>query len=110
MTPDILRKCVIIRGGIELWIDTDRADRLAEALKSASAPKFIDVDGQYVNTFEILGIFTAASIEEKNRRRNGQWKCNKGNWHEKAQGCGCPTYTETVKAYVEGVGEIEYKR
>ena len=110
MTPDIIRKCVIIRGGIEIWIETERADRLAKALAEPNAPKFITIEGQYVNTFEILGIFSAAAMEEKNRRRNGQWKCEKGNWHEKAQGCSCPTYTETVTAYVKDIGEVTYKR
>jgi hypothetical protein len=68
------------------------------------------IEGQFINTFEILGIFTADAMEEQHHRKNGQWKCMKNNWHEKGQGCGCPTYTETVTAHVEGVGEITYKR
>lgn len=110
MTPDVIRKCVLVRSGLELWIEADRADRLVEALKKPDAPRFISIDGQSVNTFEILGIFTADAVEERNRRKNGQWKCTKGNWHDKGQKCECRTYTQEVVAHVEGVGIVKYKK
>jgi len=110
MTPDIIRKCVLIRGGLEIWIESDRADKLMEALKRSDAPRFISIEGQSINTFEILGIFTPDAMEDRQRRKNGQWKCMKGRWHEKAHVCECRDYKETVKAYVEGVGEIAYRR
>lgn len=110
MTPDIIRKCVLVRGGLEIWIDASKADNLYEAIKSPQAPKYIKVEGQVINTFEIIGIMTADAMEEKQRRKNGQWKCLKGTWHEKGNVCECREYRDTVKAFVEGVGEIEYKR
>lgn len=110
MTPDIIRKCVLIRSGLELWVEEERANKLAQVLASNNAPKFIDIEGQFVNTFEILGIFSASAMEDKQRRKNGQWKCLKGNWHDKGNVCECKENRETVTAFVEGVGEITYKK
>lgn len=101
--------CVLIRGGLELWIDADRSDVLQEALSDTSK-RFLKISGQVVNPFEVLGIFTPDAMEDRSRRKNGQWKCMKGKWHEKATGCGCVVRTETVTAYVEGVGEVTYKK
>jgi hypothetical protein len=101
--------CVLLRSGLELWIDAARRDEL-EVVLGDSSKRFIHINGQLVNPFEVLGVFTPDAMEDRQRRKNGQWKCMKGNWHEKGVGCGCPTYTEEVTAYVEGVGEVKYKR
>lgn len=101
--------CVLIRGGLELWIDAEKSDTLQEALSDTSK-RFLKINGQVVNPFEVLGIFTPDAMEDRQRRKNGQWKCMKGKWHEKGDGCGCETHTETIKAHVEGIGEITYKR
>jgi hypothetical protein len=110
MTPDIPRKCVLISGGMEIWVEVERAEKLCDALKQGNAPKFISLDGQLINTFEVKGVFTAQAMEELHRRKNGQWKCSKGIWHDKGKGCECKEYKEVVKAHVEGVGEVTYKR
>lgn len=110
MKPDIIRKCVLLSGGMEIWIEAERAEKLADALRLGNTPKFLSLEGQLINTFEVRGVFTASAMEEQHRRKNGQWKCMKGNWHEKAQVCECKEYTETVTAHVEGVGEVTYKR
>lgn len=110
MTPDILRKCVLLSGGLEIWIEADRADKLTEALKTGNAPKFISLEGNLINTFEIKGVFSPPYMEDLHRRKNGQWKCQKGTWHDKNKICECPDYKETVTAFVEGVGEIKYKK
>lgn len=110
MTPDIQRKCVLIRSGLELWIEVERADKLIQALRQPDLPRFINIDNQLVNTYEIEGVFTPSAIEERTRRKNGQWKCAKGTWHDRSQKCECREYRETVTAHVEGVGEITYKR
>ena len=111
MTQEITKQqvCVLVRGGLELWIDLERVESLKQTLND-STKKFIQINGQLVNPFEILGVFTPDAMEDRQRRKNGQWKCMKGNWHEKTQGCGCREYTETVTAHVEGVGPITYKR
>lgn len=101
--------CVLLRSGLELWIDTEREAELEKVLADSSK-RFIRINGQLVNPFEVLGVFTPDAMEDRQRRKNGQWKCMKGSWHDKGQGCGCRVYTETVTAHVEGIGEVTYKR
>lgn len=79
--------CVLIRGDMEFWMENERADHLRRALEAN--PRFIDIDGATINTYEIVGIFPAAAMEEKTRRKNGEWRCKVGNWHEKGQSCHC---------------------
>lgn len=101
--------CVLVRGGLELWIDEERVEEFQKTI-SNTQNRFVKIGSQLVNPFEILGVFTPDAMEDRQRRKNGQWKCLQGNWHEKGVGCGCPVYTETVTAHVDGVGEITYKR
>lgn len=101
--------CVLLRGETKLWIDSARAQELENALRDASK-RFIKVNGQLVNSFEIIGVFTPDLIDERNRYKNGQWKCEKGHWHDKNQKCECVEYKETVTAFVEGIGEVTYKK
>lgn len=81
--------CVVIRNGIEIWVEKDRAIYLETLLTQKDAPQFITYDGQMINKADITGIFTAEVMEEKTRRRNGQWKCQHENWHERGEKCDC---------------------
>ncbi len=110
MTQEITNPqvCVLVRGGLELWIDAEKMDGLKQTLNDASK-KFININGQLVNPFEILGVFTPDAMEDRQRRKNGQWKCLKGNWHDKGNVCACREYTETVVRWVNGE-EIRYKK
>jgi hypothetical protein len=111
MSKEITKQqvCVLIRSGLELWIDADRTEDLEKAISDQSR-RFVKISGQLINPFEILGIFTPDAMEDRQRRKNGQWKCLKATWHDKGQVCECRDYKETVTAYVEGYGEITYKR
>lgn len=102
-TPQL---CVVIRGGLELWIDADRRETLKAAIANPSA-RIIDIHGQLVNTFEIIGVFTPEAMEEKRRRKNGQWTCELGTWHDKGNVCECER-RETVKARLPDGTEITY--
>lgn len=99
---------VSIRGGTELWIDEDRVQDLEKALQNSNN-KFIKISGQLVNVFEVLGVFSVEAIEERQRRKNGEWKCQKGKWHEKFKICECKD-TYEVTAIVQGIGEIKYQK
>lgn len=80
--------CVQIRSGVEIWVEKDRAANLMKLLTTADT-KFIEFDGQIFNRADIVGVFTATTMEELTRRKNGQWKCAKGAWHDKRQDCEC---------------------
>lgn len=101
--------CVLIRSGLELWIDAEREEELEKVLAD-STKRFIRINGQLVNPFEVLGVFTPDAMEDRQRRKNGQWKCLKGNWHDKTHMCECKGTTQVVTAYVEGVGEVTYQK
>lgn len=80
--------CVQIRTGVELWVEKDRATNLMKLLTQGDT-KFIEFDGQLFNRADIVGVFNATTMEELTRRKNGQWTCSKGTWHDKRQQCDC---------------------
>ena len=83
------QKCVLMRSGAEIWVDSKRLEPIEQLLLSGKAPKFLFIDGQFINTFELEGIFSPTIMEERTRRKNGQWKCRYDEWHERGQICGC---------------------
>lgn len=97
--------CVMIRGGIEIWIDADQTEKLKKAMESQ---KYVNLKGSTVAVFDIQGVYTPEHVEEHKRYLNGQFKCMKGNWHDKNQKCDCRQSKGTRKGFVEGIGEIEY--
>ena len=104
MTKEISKKlmCVQIRGGQELWMEDEQADRLKQILLSSKESKFIEYAGQVMNTADISGIFSAEVMEDKTRRRNGQWKGKDGKWHDKGERL-CPGCS-AVLPYGKGCG------
>ena len=91
MTNEISKElmCVVVRGGIEIWLEKERADNLIKMLTVIKESKFIEFNGQILNTADISGIFTPDVMEEKTRRKNGQWKCGLNNWHDRGEKCDC---------------------
>ena len=78
--------CVLIRGGIELWIDAEKVETLVSVMQTQ---KLIQIDGEIVNTFEIIGVYSPERMEEFKRHKQGQWKCKMNTWHDKSEKCGC---------------------
>lgn len=83
--------CLLVRGGIEIWIEQDRAENLKKLLFQQNCPQFIEYNGEIINKADITGIFTAQIMEDKTRRKNGEWKCKFSNWHDKKEDCRCIT-------------------
>ena len=83
--------CVLIRNGVELWVESERADKLKGILLSKDCPQFIEYNGQLINKSDITGIYDALTMEEKSLRKNGKWKCDKNNWHDRYERCSCLT-------------------
>ena len=95
--PTVPELCVVVRGGIEFWLSAERANKLKTLLASPNLPRFIEIDGNQVNSFEIVGVFSPQAIEEKRRRANGQWTCRVGNWHDKGHECRCLSEAEKAE-------------
>ena len=82
------QKCLMIRNGVEIWLDEKRWEKLEYALKN-SIGKFYDMEGRTINVADIVGIFLPIDLEEMKRRKNGQWKCGYGVWHNRGDDCEC---------------------
>lgn len=93
MTSQLSRDlvCVCMRNGVQVWIERNRGHALISAIAGPNAPQFIECDGNMLNRADITGIFNAPVMEETTRRKNGEWICDKGNWHKKNQDCACRT-------------------
>lgn len=79
--------CISMRNGIDIWLEEERVKTLKTFLKTAKG--FIELGDEMINSVDIIGIFSAKTMEEQIRRKNGEWKCKFGNWHKKGQDCTC---------------------
>lgn len=94
-------KCVLMRSGVRIWVEEERAANLQEALKGITQHKFIFFEGESFNTADLEGVYKATTMAELTRRKNGDWQCDYGEWHKKFSECGCrPKDTTCAKCYV----------
>ncbi len=77
-------KCICMRNGIQIWKEAERLEGI-----NFEGIKYIDIDGEKLNTADILGIFNAQTMEELTRRKNGEWQCKWNKWHSRYGDCGC---------------------
>ncbi len=78
-----------MRDGIEIWIEDDKIQNLKKVLMITEKSKFIELDNEVINSADILGVFNANTMENKSRRRDGQWKCKWNYWHNRGEKCAC---------------------
>lgn len=81
--------CVSMRNGVELWVDEKVATDIQNLTTQTSQSVIISIGDKSINTADVVGIFSAQDMEEAKRRKNGQWKCVNGNWHDKNEKCFC---------------------
>lgn len=86
--------CIYLRSGIELWVEKEKATQFGDDLVSGSKA-IVKINGQYVNTVDIVGIFDPTYLEELKKRKQGKWKCNYNNWHERDGVCECARNIKT---------------
>lgn len=78
--------CILMREKAEIWIEQEKLESLMDMLEKQ---RFIRIGKEIINTADISGIYTAETMEDITRRKNGQWKCKEGNyWHDKGEQCG----------------------
>lgn len=83
-------QCVVINGGIEKWLEKDKAQMVSAAVKRGD--KFVEIGGELINTFAVSGVYNAQTMADKTRRMNGEWQCRHGVWYGKGQTrCECST-------------------
>lgn len=81
--------CIQMRSGVELWVEGDRVATLQRMLETMSGHKFVNFDNQSINTADVVGIFSASTMEDMKRRKNGQWQCASQTWHDRGAKCEC---------------------
>ena len=83
------QKCIFIRNGIEIWIDEDKANVIEIDLLRGITNNFIKAGNRIINVKEVVGIFSPEDLDDLKRRKNGQWKCSYGRWHNRGENCEC---------------------
>jgi hypothetical protein len=81
--------CILMRSGVEIWVEADRAESLKKQIEGTTSSMFVRYENQFINTADISGIFTAPLMEDRTRRKNGDYKCNFNKWHSRQTKCTC---------------------
>ena len=102
---------VLMMSGVVMWVEAERATRLRAVLSSRDLPKFVEFEGELINTSSIEGVYSAATMADLQRRKQGQWQCQKGRWHDRNEKCECGRFrnamvngVEVRQEFVPGVG------
>ena len=75
-------KCICLRNGVELWIESERLEKI----NFESVGRFLKIDDEIINTADIVGIFTAQTMERKNKAE--KWRMAMSIWrvaHKKSR-------------------------
>lgn len=80
------QRCLLLRQDIEIWIDEDKAEKIDIYLQNHKQG-FAKIEGRTINLIEVVGLFYPEDLEDRKRRKLGQWKCKYGKWHGKNEYC-----------------------
>ena len=81
---------IVMLNGVEIWLEEERVNTIMTALAMGAGSKFIKINGEFINTADIIGAFMPATMEANIRRKNGQWQCRiAGTWHDRKEKCDC---------------------
>ena len=80
------QKCILMRNGVEIWLDSEKAERFGNDW-TAGLKAVVKIEGRFLNTVDITGIYSPEDLENLTRRKNGEWQCKKGYWHAKFENC-----------------------
>jgi len=92
--------CLVMRNGIEILIDEDKTENFKKILLNTKEHKFIGIDENIINTADLSGLFSPLVMEEKIRRKRGEFKCAWGKWHVTEDDCNCRA-EELRKKYMD---------
>lgn len=82
--------CVVVRGGMQLWIPEEKLSAFDAQFQAArSDGGLMRYEGERINPADVVGVFKASTMDEATRRKNGQWQCQRGGWHDRGEKCFC---------------------
>lgn len=110
------QKIVVLKNGIEFYIDNERLAKLLFSMKNLGFDDDITYCEMHpgctpdcptaINFTKRMydGAFLPKNIEERNLRKNGSWQCSGRNWHTRDERqCDCTT--EQQKKFKEAIQE-----
>jgi len=81
---------IVLRNGIELWLEKERAENLMQKLEQGKEKGFVRIDNQFINVADVIGIFSPETMQTKEKVKQGQWQCQAcKRWHPRGEQCGC---------------------
>lgn len=82
MSKELTKELIIVavRNGVEVSIEKERIPAL---LKGIERGGFCEINGEFINPKDIVGIFAPQTMEAVIRKKQGQWQDKEGNWHNK---------------------------
>lgn len=88
---------VITRGTGRHYVSEDGKNYILKLKNAQNHPEMIEVNDSYLALSDIIGIVTASKLEEIDKQKNGEWRCERGNWHKRGEICKCGwgNYTPT---------------
>lgn len=78
--------CIKMHSGVEIWVEKEKAQKLIDLLGTTQT-KFVEIDGEIINSASVEGVFTPQTMEDMKRRKNGQFQCKWEYWHERGDKC-----------------------
>ncbi len=79
---------VITRLG-DFWVTEKTAREIASQMDDKGAKIVLESVG-VVSMNQVFAVLTKEGYEAYQKKQNGEWKCEKGSWHEKFKQCDCP--------------------
>lgn len=77
---------IVLMGGMRIWINEKEYQEIKKEIYGRKA--FVEIEGNIINTNSILYAGSRIGIDEADRIKRGDWKCQYGFWHTKGQECG----------------------
>ena len=107
--PYVSQKCLLLKGGLRMWLTLDQAKAVAEEMSRAAAggKSFVVVDGSMVSVGEMVGLLDPSVIDDDMERWKGSWTCGlTGAWHGKGRECDCGDRIALDLGRTSQVGQI----
>lgn len=81
------KRPILMKSGLVHWVSEATASKLENQLATQAAHCFIKISelGLTINSAEIDGVYTREQYTEYSNVKQGMWKCEYGNWHNKGK-------------------------
>jgi hypothetical protein len=89
MLPVKEEMVIILRNGVEIYIDKEKGLQFMKDRAEGTIDGFVILEGRGLNCADVTGVVFPSDMDDLARRRNGMWRCQQSEWHEKGTKCDC---------------------